>query len=252
MAELTLLTLIFEFISPLVVTFVYLLFFNKRKSRFIEAFIVLMYVLTATFVIFNIFILDPISPAITEIGGGGLMWVFLMDLIFQFSNTLQQYLIWVMVSFFAVLFGMVVLALKLRLQDPLKVRFSNLIRRVVGSEPQTDGYSGFSERLNHIAFEGVEPQPLDPHVLGKAWREGWKDYLIIGLATLLPSIGAYVGDVAQYAAFLHTKSIDYFPNPYVIGVFIFLTWIYRFGYPASNRIAKGAGLHLGERDLGSE
>jgi uncharacterized membrane protein SpoIIM required for sporulation len=252
MAELTLLTLIFEFMSPLVVTFAYLLFFNKRRSRFIEAFIFLMYALTATFVVFSILILDPIPPAITEIGGGGLIWVFLMDLIFQFSNTLQQYLIWVMVSFFAVLFGMVVLALKLRLQDPLKIRFSNLIQRIVGREPQTDGYSGFRDRLNHITFEGVEPQPLDPQVLGKAWREGWKDYLIIGLATLLPSIGAYVGDVVQYAAFLHTENYDYFPNPYVIGVFIFLTWIYRFGYPASNRIAKGAGMHLGERDLGSE
>ncbi|MHA2118742.1 MAG: hypothetical protein ACW98J_07470, partial [Candidatus Thorarchaeota archaeon] len=252
MAELTLLTLVFEFMSPLVVTFVYLLFFNKRRSRFIEAFIVLMYALTATFFIYYIFLLPPSSPVVTEIGGGGLMWAFLLDLIFQFSYTLQQYLIWVMVSFFAVLFGMVVLALKLSLQDPLKMRFSNLIRRIVGSEPTSDGYSGLRDRLDNITFEGVEPQPLDPKVVGRAWREAWKDYLVIGLATIVPSIGAYVGDIVPYVGWLESGELRFLPNPYVLGVFIFLTWIYRFGYAGSNRIARGSGIKLGDRDIGSE
>ncbi|MFX0055062.1 MAG: stage II sporulation protein M [Promethearchaeota archaeon] len=253
MADLTLLTLVFEFMSPLVVTVVYLILFNKRRSKFIEAFIGLMYALTITFNIFYIWFIPATNPpTFTEIGGTGLMWAFFLDLVFQFVYTLQQYLIWVMVAFFAVLFGMVVLALKLTLQDPLKMRFSNLIRRIVGSEPETDGYTGLRDRLNHITFEGVEPQPLDPEVLGRAWREAWKDYLIIGLATLLPSIGAYVGDVVSYTAFINTGNPAYLINPYITGVFIFLTWIYRFGYPASNRIAKGAGMYLGERDLGQE
>ncbi len=180
------------------------------------------------------------------------MWAFLLDLIFQFSYTLQQYLIWVMVSFFAVLFGMVVLALKLSLQDPLKMRFSNLIRRIVGSEPESDGYSGLRDRVDHITFEGVEPQPLDPEVVGKAWRDAWKDYLIIGLATIVPSIGAYVGDIVPYVGWLSSGELRFLPNPYVLGVFIFLTWIYRFGYAGSNRIARGSGIKLGDRDIGGE
>ncbi|MHA2356456.1 MAG: hypothetical protein ACXADC_14865, partial [Candidatus Thorarchaeota archaeon] len=252
MAEITLLTLVFEFMSPLVVTFVYLLFFNKRRSRFIEAFIVLMYALTATFFVYYIYLLPASSPVVTEIGTGGLMWAFLLDLIFQFTYTLQQYLIWIMVSFFAVLFGMIVLALKLSLQDPLKMRFSNLIRRIVGSEPESDGFTGLRDRLDNVTFEGVEPQPLDPKVVGKAWRDAWKDYLIIGLATIVPSIGAYVGDIVPYVGWLSSNEARFLPNPYILGVFIFLTWIYRFGYAGSNRIARGAGIKLGDRDIGGE
>jgi uncharacterized membrane protein SpoIIM required for sporulation len=253
MADITPLTLVFEFMSPLVVTVVYFILFNKRRNKFIEAFIALMYALTITFNIFYIwFIPVSLSPTFTEIGGTGLMWTFFIDFIFQFVYTLQQYLIWVMVAFFAVLFGMVVLALKLTAQDPLKMRFKNLIGRIVGSEPESDGYSGLRDRLNNITFEGVEPQPLDPEVIGRAWRDAWKDYLIIGLATLLPSIAAYVGDAVSYIAFINTGNVTYLIDPYITGVFIFLTWIYRFGYPASNRIAKGSGMHLGDRDLGKE
>ncbi|MFX1441544.1 MAG: stage II sporulation protein M [Promethearchaeota archaeon] len=253
MADITPLTLVFEFMSPLVVTVVYLILFNKRRNKFIEAFIALMYALTITFNLFYIWFLPvTAAPTSTEVGGTGLAWIFIIDLIFQFVYTLQQYLIWIMVAFFAVLFGMGVLAVKLTLQAPLKMRFKNLIRRIVGSEPESDGYLGLRDRLNNITFQGVEPQPLNPEVIGRAWRDAWKDYLIIGLATLLPSIAAYVGDVVSYTAFHITADASFLVNPYITGVFIFLTWIYRFGYPASNRIAKGAGLHLGERDLGKE
>ena len=37
MAVLTLLTLVFEFLSPLIVTVVYLIFFSIRSNKFIEA-----------------------------------------------------------------------------------------------------------------------------------------------------------------------------------------------------------------------
>ncbi len=90
--------------------------------------------------------------------------------------------------------------------------------------------------MNHVTFSGVESQPLDPKAVSKAWGSAWKDYLIIGLATLLPSIDVYMAQ----------------GDNYIIGVIIFLTWIYRFGYPASNRIAKGAGIKLGDKDLGAE
>ncbi|MFW9888620.1 MAG: hypothetical protein ACFFER_10580, partial [Candidatus Thorarchaeota archaeon] len=188
MAELTPLTLVFEFMSPLVVTVVYFILFNKRRNKFIEAFIALMYALTITFNIFYIWFLPvTAAPTFTEVGGTGLAWIFIIDLIFQFVYTLQQYLIWIMVAFFAVLFGMGVLAVKLTLQGPLKMRFKSFIRRIIGSEPERDGYLDLRDRLNNITFQGVEPQPLNPQVIGRAWRDAWKDYLIIGLATLLPS-----------------------------------------------------------------
>jgi len=61
----------------------------------------------------------------------------------------------------------------------------------------------------------------------------------------------YIGPLEPYIIASQT-GIPQDVNIYLLGVTIFLTWIYRFGYPASNRIAKGAGLHLGERDIGSE
>ncbi|MFW9800431.1 MAG: hypothetical protein ACFFD9_08340, partial [Candidatus Thorarchaeota archaeon] len=258
MAELTLLTLVFEFLSPLIVTLVYLIFFSKRSNKFIEAFIALMYVKTITFFLFWIWSIPELGAVIPGfdpwINGGGLTWLLITDLVFQFTATLQEYLTWVMVSFFAVLFGMVVLALKLTLQDPLKMRFKNLIGRLAGTEPESDGYSGLRDRLENITFEGVEPQPLDPEVQSRAWRDAWKDYLVIGLATIIPSIFAYNGDIVPYILFQsgHPIGPEVVPNLYVLGVLIFLTWIYRFGYPASNRLAKGAGMKLGGRDLGGE
>lgn len=256
MAAVNLLTLIFEFLSPLIVTLLYLTFFGKRRSKFIEAFIALMYVKTISTFVYYLLYLQVSVPSyfISEIDGVGLGWLFLLDFIFQFVYTLQEYLTWVMVSFFAVLFGMLVLALKLTLQDPLKMAFKNVIKRVAGSEPESDGYSGLRERLEDIRFEGVEPQPLDPEVQATAWRQAWRDYLIIGLATLLPSIGAYMGDVVSYTMYLtgHPDGLEVLPDPYVLGVLIFLTWIYRFGYTGSNRIARAAGIMLGKRDLGGE
>ncbi|NHI90083.1 MAG: hypothetical protein EAX87_11220 [Candidatus Thorarchaeota archaeon] len=247
LGDLTLLTIMFEFVPPLVVTLVYLLFFGKRKSKFIEAFIVLMYLKTVTYFLLNIYRLS------VDVGGGFdpfvdtrvLSWLLLTDMLFHFVTSLQEYLIWVMVSFFAVLFGMFVLAAKLALQDPLKMRFKNVIRSITKKEPESDGYTGFGDRLSNIRFEGLEPQPLNPEVQSRAWRDAWRDYLIIGLATLVPSISIYVGSIP---AFVGGQA----PNVYLWNILIFLTWIYRFGYPASNRIAKGAGLRLGNRDIGGE
>ncbi|MFX1369685.1 MAG: hypothetical protein ACFFAY_13905, partial [Promethearchaeota archaeon] len=253
MANITPLTLLFEFLSPLIVTLFYLVFFRKRKNRFIEAFIILMYVKMVTSFLYYIWYLPQFVPGTFDAGidGTGLSWLLVTDLFFQFTYTLQEYLTWIMVSFFAVLFGMLVLAVKLTLQDPLKMRFSNVIRRITRREPESDGFSGLRDRVNNLRFEGVEPQPLDPEVQSRAWREAWRDYLIIGLATLLPSIGAYLGSVEDYIRYI-SGDLAAAPNTYVLGVLIFLTWIYRFGYPASNRIAKGAGTKLGDRDIGSE
>ena len=254
MVELTLLTVVFELLPPLIVTVIYLLFLGNRKNKFIEAFIVLMYLKTFTFFLYAIQISE------SAVGGGFdpsipmalLSWIAFTDLLFHVAYTLQEYLTWVMVSFIAALFGMLVLGIKLALQEPLQMKFKNLIGRITGSEPKSDGYSGLRDRLDNIRFEGVEPQPLDPHVQAKAWREGWKDYLIIGLATLLPSISAYLGSFDNYLLGMIGHENYEAPDAYVLGVLIFLTWIYRFGYPASNRIAKGAGLKLGNRDIGGE
>ncbi len=181
-----------------------------------------------------------------------LSWLLLTDMLFQFTSALQEYLIWVMVSFFAVLFGMLVLAAKLTLQDPLKMRFKNLIRRITKREPETDGYTSLGDRLDNITFVGVEPQPLNPEVQARAWREAWKDYVIIGLATLVPSISVYIGSLTNYILVAEGDPRGASPDFYIVNIFIFVIWIYRFGYPASNRIAKGAGLQLGGRDLGGE
>ncbi|MHA3963775.1 MAG: stage II sporulation protein M [Candidatus Thorarchaeota archaeon SMTZ1-45] len=252
--DLTPLTIMLEFVPPLIVSLVYLLFFGKRKSKFIEAFIILMYLKTVTFFIFNIALSAP------GVGGGFnpvidtriLSWLLLTDMLFQFVSSLQEYMIWVMVSFFAVLFGMVVLAAKLALQDPMKMRFKNLIRRITHREPESDGYTGLMDRVSNISFEGVEPQPLNPEVQARAWRDAWKDYLIIGLATVIPSISIYADSITNFIV-LKNDPINYIPpDTYLVNILIFITWIYRFGYPASNRIAKGAGLRLGNRNLGGE
>ncbi|MHA1422842.1 MAG: stage II sporulation protein M [Candidatus Thorarchaeota archaeon] len=249
LADLSILTLLFEFLPPLIVTFVYLIFFGKRKSKLIEVFIGVMYLKSITWFLFNIAV-NPISPlADPVVDTTGLSWALLTDMLFQFAFSLQDFLTWILIAFYAVLFGMVVLAIKLLLQDPLKMRFKNVIRRITKKEPESDGFTNFRDRVNNIRFEGVEPQPLDPEVQSRAWRDAWKDYLIIGLATLIPSISAYMGDLPGWVARGGTFGEM---NTYLLAITIFLTWIYRFGYPASNRIAKGAGLYLGDRDMGRE
>jgi len=245
--HLTALTFVFEFVPPLIVTLVYFLFFRKRKSKFIEAFIILMYLKTVTYFLMNIALwgsgvgvsFDPFVDT------SMLSWLLLTDMLFQFVTSLQEYMIWVMVSFFAVLFGMVVLAAKLSFQDPLKMRFKNVIRSITHREPESDGYASVRDRVSNITFEGLEPQPLNPEVQARAWKQAWKDYLIIGLATLVPSISIYVGSLPEFI-------VNQQRDVYLVNILIFLTWIYRFGYPASNRIAKGAGLRLGNRDIGGE
>jgi len=254
LADLTILTLVFEFLPPLIVTFFYLLFFGKRKSKLIESFIILMYIKTITWFLLTIF-RQEIAVSVgfdAVIDTSTLSWLLLTDMLFQFFVSLQEYLIWIMVSFVAVLVGMFVLAAKLTLQDPLKIAFKNIIKRIIGKEPETDGYSGLGERIRNITFEGLKSNPLDPEVQANAWRQAWKDYVIIGLATLVPSITVYVGSLASFITLKTDPSNYEAPSNYYIGVLIFLVWMYRFGYPASNRIAKAAGLHLGDRDIGAE
>lgn len=241
MATITLFTAIFSFIPALVLTLFYTLLFGEKRNRFIEAFIGILFINAIGFNLLNIYLSAPVVPPQYNawVDGGEILWVLILDFLFQMGNGIQTFFIWIMVSFMAVLFGQLVLMLKLALQDPLKMKFSNLIQRIVGKEPVSDGYSGLRDRLQNVTFEGVEPQPLNPEVIQKAWRESWKDYLLIGLVTIVPSISIYLSPTQSTA-------------PYAYGVLVFATWIYRFGYPASNRIAKGAGLHLGQRDIGSE
>ncbi len=253
MADVNVFTVMFELVPPIIVSFAYLILFRKRRNRFIEAFIALMFVKSVTFFLYRVFISYPYqgSGFDPNVNLDTLYWLSLAEFLFQFAYGLQEFLTWVMISFIAVLFGMLVLALKIALQDPLKMKFSNVIKRIVGKEPESDGYKGFRDRLNHLKFEGVPENPLDPAVQRKAWSSAWRDYLIIGLATLLPSISAYVGTLPYYIG-IHTDPNMIPIDPYISGVLVFLTWIYRFGYPASNRIAKGAGLKLGDRDIGDE
>ena len=250
--DITLLTLVFEFLPPLIVTFVYLLFFGKRKSKIIEVFIGVMYLKTLTWFLFNIAVQDISVMTNPQVDTTGLFWALLTDMLFKFAFSLQEFLTWIMIAFYGVLFGMIILALKLLLQEPMKMRFKNIIRKITKREPESDGFSGLGDRINNIRFEGVEPQPLDPEVQAKAWHGAWKDYVIIGLATLIPTISVYMGTLETFIIQV-TKPSEYTaPDDYFWGVIVFLTWIYRFGYPASNGIAKGAGLHLGDRDIGSE
>ena len=240
MAVVSVENIVFEFIPAFIVTLAYQLFFRKRRNRFIEAFIIMIYLKTATTFIYSIVLFPQDVPASFDstTSNDVFAWVFIEDFLFIASTALQEYLLWIMISFFAVLFGLLVLMVKLTLQDPAKRTFSNVIRSVVGSEPETDGYSGLRHRLENITFEGVEEQPLDPQVTRRVYGESWKDYLIIGLATLLPSM-------PLYAAF----DVDHL---YAFNIAIFLAWVYRFGYTSSNRIAKGAGVTLGNRDVGGE
>jgi len=43
-----------------------------------------------------------------------------------------------MIAFYGVLFGMVILAIKLLMQEPMKMRFKNIIRRITKREPETE------------------------------------------------------------------------------------------------------------------
>ena len=247
MPTITFFTIFFSLLPSIILTFLYLIFFRAKRNHFIEAFIVLMVFESITFFLVTIQTWEFAGGTSYEVGGfdpnigdSAFIWVFFNEFLFQFATTLQTFFIWIMLSFIAVLFGMLVLALKLALQDPLKMRFSNVIRGITKKEPVSDGFSSFRERVQNVNFQGIERQPMDPEVISKAWRESWRDYLIIGLVTLLPSIPIYLSAPETTAGF-------YFYN-----ITIFLTWIYRFAYPASNRIAKGAGLTLGNRDIGSE
>ena len=56
MVTLNLLTVVFELLPPLIVTVIYLLFMGNRKNKFIEAFIVLMYLKTFTFFLYHLII----------------------------------------------------------------------------------------------------------------------------------------------------------------------------------------------------
>ncbi|MHA1930568.1 MAG: stage II sporulation protein M [Candidatus Thorarchaeota archaeon] len=239
MVALTPLTILIQFIPAIVVTIGYTLLFARKRNRFIEAFIVLMYLQAVTFFILNLVLPGVLVTSIPDahVEADGLFGVLFSGFLFSFTYAVQEFFTWIMVSFIAVLFGQLMLVIRLALQDPMKMKFKNIIQRIVGKEPETDGYSGLRDRLDNIHFEGVEQQPLDPEVVKKAWSESWKDYLIIGLATLLPSISFYMGD--------HT-------DLYVYSILVFLLWMYRFGYPASNRIAKAAGMKLGDREIGEE
>ncbi|MFW9933449.1 MAG: hypothetical protein ACFFDR_12430, partial [Candidatus Thorarchaeota archaeon] len=239
MADITLFTIIVSFIPTLVVTLVYTLLFGEKRNQFIEAFIGILLVNAIGFTLLNVYLSTVFVPPgfNPQTFGGELSWVILLEFLFQIGNGLQTFFIWITISFVAVLFGQLVVMLKMSLQDPLKMKFSNVIKRIVGKEPVSDGYSGLRDRLRNIKFEGVEPQPLNPEVISRAWKESWRDYLLIGLVTIVPSISIYINPVS---------------DAYVYGILVFAIWIYRFGYPASNRIAKGAGLTLGNRDVGSE
>ena len=239
MAAITLFTVIVAFLPALVVSLVYTLLFGEKRNQFIEAFIGLLYVNAIGFTLLNVYLSSPVvDPGFHPIPEGGeLIWILLSEFLFQLGNGIQTFFIWIMVSFIAVLFGQLVIMLKLALQDPLKMKFSNLIQKLVGKEPVSDGYSGLSDRLDNITFEGVEPQPLNPEVISKAWSGSWRDYLLIGLVTIVPSISIYIDPIG---------------DPYAYGILVFAIWMYRFGYPASNRIAKGAGVKLGDRDIGGE
>jgi len=247
-SDITPLTVFLEFLPTIVVFVVYFIFFHDRRNHFIEAFILLMLIKAVTYFIYNIAMANPdvVIGFDDTIDFSVLYWVIITDFVFHFAYALQEFFTWIMVAFVAVLFGQVVLAVKLALQDPLKLRFANLINKQSGQRPVSDGYSGLRDRMSQITFSNVESQPLDPEVVSRAWSESWKDYLIIGLATLLPSVGIYM------MSYNLDMSLNTNVSSYAVGVWIFLTWIYRFGYPASNRIAKGLGIKLGDKDLGSE
>ncbi|MBD3404799.1 MAG: hypothetical protein GF411_01530 [Candidatus Lokiarchaeota archaeon] len=243
MAEINLVTVLFQLLPALISTLIYLIVFRSKRNRYVEAFLAILYIRAVFYFLWNIFFLityTDLSSGLFELppfASNEIGDALLLDFIFHFASALQDFLTWVMVAFFAVLFGMLVLAIKLALQDPIKRKFSNVIKRVIGREPETDGFSGFRDRIHNVEFDIPDKEPLNPEVISKAYSESWKDYLIIGLATLLPSIGLYMSSP---------------PSFYAYGIIVFLTWIYRFGYPSSNRLAKGAGLTLGNRKIGDE
>lgn len=237
MALISPLTIMMQFLPAVIMTVIYGFLFQSKRNRWIEALIAILYVRALTYNIYAIYTGTAVAGFNYEVNFSEMGYILFMDFFFQFVSAIQEFLTWTMVSFFAVLFGMAVLGLKLALQDPLKMKFQNIIRRITGSPPQTDGFTGFRDRVKNVQFEEAEANPLDPEVISRAYSSAWRDYLKIGLVTLLPSISFYMSPYHSY---------------YLYVIAVFLTWIYRFGYPASNRIAKDAGLTLGDRKLGEE
>ncbi len=246
-------TIMIEILPPLIVTLAYLVLLRGRQNRYIEAFILLLYIKAFTYFILGIFSMDPLhgTPFDPSVDTGTLLWIIFTDFMFQFVYSLQELLTWIMLSFVSVVFGIIVLIVKMSLQDPVKMKLGNIVKRITGRPPVSDGYTGLSERLRNLRFEGIPEHPLDPELQKKAWSGAWRDYMIIGLATLLPSIPVYMGTFSEYVRSL-TDPNYVPPDLYILGVLVFLTWIYRFGYPSSNRVAKAAGLSLGSRNIGAE
>ncbi|MEM2142126.1 MAG: hypothetical protein QXQ81_02580 [Candidatus Thorarchaeota archaeon] len=243
-----------ELLPPVVITLLYVIAFKGGRNRFIEAFLALMYVKSISFFIFSIYMQGLSEPPgfNPDVSPSVLGWVLFLDFLFQFFYCLQEFLTWSMVTLFAVVFGLIVLLLRLAIIEPMRTRLSGLIRIIGRGSSASDDLRTFGERINALRFVGVPDNPLDPDVQSRAWADAWKDYLIIGLATLLPSIPVYMESFGRYVESLVLGPAFIPTSPYVLGVLVFLTWIYRFGYPASNRLAKSAGLKLGNRDLGSE
>ncbi|MFW9767930.1 MAG: hypothetical protein ACFFF9_07275 [Candidatus Thorarchaeota archaeon] len=211
-------TILIEFIPPVITTSLYLLLVKSnriRRNNYIEAFILIMYV--RIFAFFLRFHLQPlIDPQFDpSVGLGTMGMIFLYNFVYHVGGALQDYMIWIMVSFYSALFCFLLLVLR-----TFTWRRKETMQRLIEWEKKSDYaklVAGKTQRFACIPKTDI--------------GEARKEYFIIGLATIIPSLEIYILPIMDY---------------YILNILIFFTWIYRFGYPATGRIAKTAGFFIRE------
>ncbi len=243
--EITLLWDLLPFIS---IAVLYVILFRKQRNRYIEAFLLIMLI--------NVILKDLlyfISPNLMFRGINGtpdysdsgnnistLWWLFIINFMYQFNSAFQEFWYWVMISFFSAVFGVLLIFLRITLIMPLQTFGKNILNRIRRRPLEKLEFPKVRDRFHNLSVDTGTESPYDPQVIEQTFNESWKDYLIIGLATLLPT--------TIFGYNLLTSGT----NIYVLNALIFAIFIYRFGYPAANRLAKGANVRVGTRNIGEE
>ncbi len=245
MIEITLLWDLLPFIS---LAILYGLLFRKQRNRYVEAFLLIM--------VIDVILKDLlyfISPNFIFRGSNGnpdypdsgnslstLWWLFVINFMYQFNTAMQEFWYWIMISFFSAIFGILLIFLRITLIMPLQTFGKNILNRIRRRPLEKLEYPKMRDRFRNLSVDTGSESPYDPEVVEKTFSESWRDYLIIGLVTLLPT--------ALFGYNLITSGT----NIYVLNALIFAIFIYRFGYPAANRLAKGANVRVGSRNIGEE
>ena len=101
-------TILIEFIPPVVLTSAYLFYIisnRERRNIYIEAFILIVFARVITFFLrVHIYPSYPIGGFDPTVDLGTLITIFLSNFVYHIGGALQDYMTWIMVSFYSALF----------------------------------------------------------------------------------------------------------------------------------------------------